>query len=63
MGEQERACSGFSEARTTKEEMGKKTKTTKEESREVSGNHRIRRSTLGDPYHDASLPDVPSNGG
>ena len=52
----ERAYSGFSEARTTKEEGTKKKRTkTKEESGEVSGNHRIRRSTLGDPCRDASL--------
>ena len=49
-----------------KEEMGKKktkTKRTKEESGEVSWIHRICRSNPGDPYCDASLPDVPSNGG
>ena len=50
-----------------KEEMGKKKKKkkkkTKEESGKVSWIHRIRWSNPGDPYHDASLPDVPSNGG
>ena len=63
MGEQDWACFDSSEAQTTKEEMGKKKTKRMKESGEVSWIHQIHQSNPGNPYRDASLPDVPNNGG